>query len=242
MNLLAEIVTDKGSRTLLQYDFTSRISDLAIKGALDCVIFATEDGFSPLGAARHFLAEDLYVSEQSITAIAHWNRSENPAVTLVAIRSRNPHGLLKGIILAPCETSVCYLPYKLSGYGHPYRDFYYNVSYEAISHACLNLGARKLGITHLSASQNFHEDIATCNAEALAHYLEDPHSLALESFAFVGCCIELHHLHAMRRLNAEGGNRHKTIALKHDSRDGFDLVTLDFDSLGNRRDSTGNSL
>lgn len=78
------------------------------------------------------------------------------------------------------------------------------MSYEAIAYVCGEWGARRIAISHLSGSGQFHEDIATCHAEALAHYCDGHPDTAPDSFVFCGCCISLEHLQGMRRLSAEG--------------------------------------
>ena len=112
-------------------------------------------------------------------------------------------------------------------YGRPYRDFYYNVTYESIALACGRWGARRLAISHLSGSGAFHEDIATCNAEALAHYCDATPTSVIESFMFVGCCIEMSHLTGIARLNAEHGTgSHCPISTEIEYRDGHEIVHL----------------
>ncbi|MBU6401532.1 MAG: hypothetical protein KGS61_14540 [Verrucomicrobia bacterium] len=134
------------------------------------------------------------------------------------------------MILAPSETSKCYIPLALQVGGRPHRDFYYNVTYEAIALASKRWKARKLGICHLSASRRFHTDIATCNAEALAHFCDEATEPLIDSFAFVGCCITKAHLDGILRLNPEGElTRHRPIATVTEERpDGVVLVHLDW--------------
>jgi hypothetical protein len=114
-------------------------------------------------------------------------------------------------------------------FGLPYRDFYYNVTYEAIAYASQNWGAHRIAISHLSGCGSFHEDIATCNAEALAHYCDAAEG-AIDSFIFLGDCdIDLEHLAGIHRLNAEARTgRHRPISTEVERRDGYDLVHLDW--------------
>jgi hypothetical protein len=194
---------------------------------VDAFVVSTEDGFSPLGAARGFFASDLGIPGDEIMRLARWNRSQNPRVTLIALASRRPESLLRGVILAPGETSKCYAQFATPRYGQPSRDFYYNVTYESIAHANRRWGARRLGITHLSGSGNFHEDIATCNAEALAHFCDESATPALASFAFVGCCITLQHLEGLERLNPEGNQtKHRPITVESEVREAAEFIHL----------------
>jgi hypothetical protein len=159
---------------------------LANAGSVDAFIVTTEDGFSPLGAAREFLSDDLGIPQEEIARRADWNRFENERVTLIAPHSRRPDSCLKGVILAPGETSKCYEKLAKAGGALPYRDFYYNVTHEAIAYASRMWGARRLGISHLSASGSFHEAIANCQAEALAHFGDQALLPVVETFLFVG--------------------------------------------------------
>lgn len=179
-----------------------KLKTLVENGLVDAVIVDTEDGFSQLGGWRDFLSSDLGLTERNlaqwvldgfpeklernISSLADWNQTREE-ITLVAIPSENPQGLLKGLILSPYEGSACYrkFPSPLCK-SAIHRDFIYNVSYEAIFHAYHAWGARKIGITHLSSSKfggNYHSDLTTCQVEAMFHFCSD-HS-GVESFAFL---------------------------------------------------------
>lgn len=228
MTLLATLESRRGERTSIEYEFREDLATLARTGRVDAYIVSTEDGFSPLGQNRTFLSSDLDIPENEIQRLANWNRFENPRVSLVALRSRRPDSLLRGVVLAPSETSLCYKPQSSNHrYRGPNRSFYYNVTYEAIAFVSCHWGARRLSLSHLSGSGSFHEDIATCNAEALAHYCDVTTSDKVESFMFVGCCISSEHLAGIARLNAEAqAGRHLAISIDVDHRDGHDLVHL----------------
>ena len=224
---VASLESRAGTRVEVSFD-PGRLELLAREGQVDAYIVATEDGFSPLGANRRYLSTDLGVPEQEIKRLADWNRFENSRVTLVGVRSRRNGSSLRGVILAASETSECYKRFATPVHGRPYRDFYYNVTYEAIAYASESWGARRLAISHLSGSGKFHEDIATCNAEALAHYC-DAHATAIESMAFVGCCISREHLAGISRLNVEGqAGRHRPSSQQIEELDGHVLLHLEW--------------
>lgn len=207
--------SETGARTAIGHDFGSMFEELAGRGEADVAIVSTEEGFSPLGGSRNFFERDLGIPyDEEIRSLARWNQDVNEEVTLIALVSRNPRSLLKGIILAPGENCRSYSKYA-SPYGRkPHRDYYYNISYEAISYACLEWGARNLAISHLSASGRFHEDMATCHAEALAHFCDAHPEDAPTSFTFCGCCIQEDHLNGIKRLNAERqAARHRPIQI-----------------------------
>lgn len=230
MKPLATLVSAQKFSTRVGYDFTNSIEKLAAKKEVDALIVSTENGFSPLGAARAFLAADLGIPENEIVQLADRNRFDNPMVTLVALKSRRPDSLLRGLILAPGETSRCYSRFGIEMRTPPSRDFYYNVTYEAIAHACNAWKARRLGITHLSASGNFHRNIATCNAEALAHFCDEAIVSTIESFAFVGCCITVEHLEGIRRLNPEGNlTQHRPINLEREVEGEVEFIHLSWE-------------
>lgn len=216
-----------GTRVEVAFDPGS-IDPLVRDGMVDAYIVSTEDGFSPLGANLRYLSRELEIPAVEIKQLANWNRFENDRVTLIALRSRRTGGPLRGVVLAASETSECYKRFATPTYGQPYRDFYYNVTYESIAFASESWGARRLAISHLSASGKFHEDIATCNAEALAHYC-DEHPMALDSFTFAGCCISQQHLVGISRLNAEGRTgQHRLILREVEDHAGNVMVHLDW--------------
>lgn len=229
MNTLAALENGCGHRITIGYDFPTLFKELTKRGEADACIVSTEEGFSPLGASRDFFERDLGISyEYEIKPLSNWNRFDNERITLVALASRRPGSLLRGVILAPGETSLCYerLPAPLRGH-RPYRDFYYNVTSEALAIACGQWGARKIAISHLSASGRYHEDIATCHAEALAHYCDANPDSAPDSFVFCGCCIAPEHLQGIRGLNIEGqATGHRSIHTEIETRDQVSLIHL----------------
>ena len=77
-------------------------------GEIDAYVVSTETGFSPLGSNIRFISAELGIPVSEIAALADWNRFKNPGVTLVALSSRCPGSALRGVILAPAETSECY--------------------------------------------------------------------------------------------------------------------------------------
>ncbi len=229
----AELRSSANTRTIVGHDFRVMFKELADRGEADVAIVSTEDGFSPLGGSSHFFEEDLGVSYfEVIRPLADWNRFENPRVTLVAIQSKNPSGKLRGIILAPGSNTESYKAFGSHSdrYGPPSRDYYYNVTYEAISYACLRWGARKIAISHLCCSGDFHQDMATCHAEALGHFCDAQPAAAPKSFVFCGCCIERAHLEGIRQLNAEGRKtRHRQIRVETEPAFGATLIHLNFE-------------
>lgn len=224
---IANLQSQAGTSTLIQFD-PGDLEPLARNGQVDAYIVATEYGFSPLGLYSSFLADDLGVTTGEIVKLADWNRFKNPRITLVAIPSKRKHSLLRGVILACSETSECYKQFAKPFYGRPYRDFYYNVTYEAIAYAAKEWAARRPGISHLSASGRFSQDIANCNAEALAHYC-DSYPGSIDSFTFFGCCMGKGHFDGIKRLNPEGeSGRHRPIVTDIEQHETHSLIHLNW--------------
>jgi hypothetical protein len=229
MNTLAELRSINGTTTIVGYDFDSSFEELVETDQVDSYIVATEDGFAPLGHWKGFFSKALGVNKNKIGMIADWNRFKNSDVSLIGLPNQGPDGKLRGVVLAASEASRCYEQFATPRYGNPYRDFYYNVAYESISYAVNTLGAKKLAMSHLSASHHFHEDIASCIAEALAHFCDEPNTPQIDSFLFVGCCIEKAHLSGIQRLNKEGTvTRHQDIQINKSEKDGFEVITLNW--------------
>lgn len=225
---VAVLESRQGRRVAVEY-YSGEIKTLAADAKIDAYIVSTEDGFSPLGSNRRFLASELGVPEDEIRRLADWNRFKNPRVTLAVLPSRRENSCLRGLIVAPSQTSECYQLFAAGIFARPYRDFFYNVTYESIAYASQKWGAHRLAISHLSGCGSFHEDIATCNAEALAHYC-DASANAIESFVFLSDCeISLAHLTGIRRLNAEGDTcQHRPISIETEHHEGYVLVHLDW--------------
>lgn len=225
----AELRSRGGTATVIGLSLNQDFERLARAGKADVAVVSTENGFSPLGQSIDFFAADLGVDRDLIAELAQWNRFENPRVTLVAIPSARQGSLLRGAILAPGNNCVSYRPYFAR---RPNRDYYYNVAYEAIHLACVEWGARKVAISHLSGC-GYHEDMATCTGEALAHFCDAQPEYAPESLAFCNCCIEQHHLLGMERLNDERNyTHHRPITLEREIRRRLILVHLDWSKKG----------
>ena len=189
--------------TVIGFDFQSLFKNLVMRGDADVAIVSSEEGFSPLGGSRDFFERELGISYDGvIRPLARWNQDINEKITVIALASRNPNSSLLGVLLAPGENCRSYSSFA-SRFGRPHRDYYYNISYEAIYYACNEWGARKLSISHLSASGRFHEDMATCHIEALSHFCDRWPKLAPESFTFTGCCINQNHLSGIKKIIAE---------------------------------------
>ena len=225
---IATLVSRQGASVTIAYG-NGECKTFAPDRMIDTYIVSTETGFAPLGSNGQFLSSDLGIPESEIRRLADWNRFENPRVTLVMLPSQRKDSCLLGLILAPSQSSKCYKQFEARSFGRPNRDFYYNVTYEAISYASGSWGARRIATSSLERFDDFLEDIATCNAEALAHYC-DAFANVIETFIFLqDGAISLDHLAGIRRLNSEGNiGQHRRISTEIEHHEGHDLVHLDW--------------
>jgi hypothetical protein len=158
-------------------------------GHIDTLLTSTEGGLSPF--PKDLIASELKIPKRELYMWAE-QVSTGSNVTLIALPSRRSGSGLKGAILLPFGTSECYKALVAPEHrGLPYHDFYYNVTFEAISWAARHFGSRRIATTHLSGCrQPFHPNIPLTQCEAVLHALRQPEPIPLEHFCFLGClCI-----------------------------------------------------
>lgn len=238
-----------GENIIINHPVGYQLQTLVQGGVVDCVIVDTEDGFSQLGMMRKFLSAELgliernlvkYVLngfpqklEKDISSLADWNRSRISEVTLIAIPSERPGSYLKGIILSPYDGSECYKKYSAPEYRKTYRDFMYNVTYEAISYAYKTWGARRIGITHFSGSKHrmkYRRDLTTCQIESMTHFC-NIHK-GMECFTFLDDYEGNLPLEIVKDFNSSQNiGVHRTINIKTINFWGIDFVDLDWGSV-----------
>lgn len=204
------------------------LSELVESGEVDAAIMASELGFSPLGQEETYLCRELHLDSQEFRGIAGW--SHNDAMpTLVAAAAPTgtaAGGRLKGLVLAPGENSASYARFAMPRYGKHHRDFHYNMAYESLLLATTRFGARRIALSHLSASNRFDSTIATCMVEAAAHLRSEGGS-QLEALVFFGCCIESKALAPIGRLaGAFGSTSHRPIEKEDEQRGNHFLLRL----------------
>ncbi len=230
-----------GGDVVINHLFGRRIETLVQEGFVDALIVDSEDGFSQLGDMRKFLSEELGLPERNlikhvmdgfpedfdlnISSLADWNR-RNTDVTLVAIPSKRSDSKLKGIVMAPYEGSKCYKQFAFPEYSRPYRDFFYNVSYEAISYVFNKWGAKNIGLTHL-ARMRIHEDVTTCQIEAICHFCDD--HTGIESFTFTDIFDGNVPIKIAKEFNGKNDRgQHRAIATELHSKLGCEFITINF--------------
>ena len=230
MESIAVLESRQGKRVSIDY-FSKGIEPLASRAKIDTYIVSTYSKFSSLASNLRFLSADIGVSVDEIKYLADWNLLENARVSFVAIPTRRDNSCLRGIILASSETSKCYKRFAALEYGRPYRDFYYNVTYEAIAYASQVWNAHRLAISHLSSNPRFHKEISTCNVEALAHFCDSSVN-AIESFTFLSNIgFSMEQFTGISRLNIEGETgQHRPIFTETVHHEGHVLVHLNWDN------------
>lgn len=212
----------------------------------DVLLIEPEDGFSQLGTARTFLTHDLGLEERnlvkwalggmksdfkpSISSLADWSRSTDPDVTLIAIPSNRTDSKLKGLILVPYADSLCYRQFAQGEYARPYRDFFYNVTYEALYYARNIWQAKRPAIAHLSREKyggRYKQDITTCQIEASMHICNE--IKGIEEITFWDC-TEGNPFKQSRALieKYKGKTGHKNINVSIQKRGKIDFVELDW--------------
>lgn len=223
---IAELPSSSGCILRIAHAADGHLSTLVEAGAVDAVVMAAEHGFSPLGFEDKYLTDALGFADGEIKELANGIRFESRDVALVALRSRRPGSRLKGLVLAPGETSLSYERFAMPLYGRPSRDFYYNVAFEAQAYAAAHWGAENLGMSHLSASGRFHSDIAVCAAEAAMHCRQAQTNL--RSLVFFGCCIDAKSLAPVGQLCSESST-HRPVPLTIQTTGHVDRIRLNFE-------------
>lgn len=172
------------------HSFDKPLKQLLAEESVDCLIADSEDGFSQLGQERAFLSSELgyedtslkhfFVTdypnrlEPSIGQLADWCRGRPAEITLVVIPSRRLNSKLKGLILSPYDGAQCYLQFANGEWAKPYRDFMYNVTWEALYQARYRLSAARPAVMHMSRTKTwrgeFQRDTTYCQVEATLNF------------------------------------------------------------------------
>ena len=238
------LINSQGDRTHISHHIEYHICDLWQSRRIDTLIIEPEDGFSQLGGVRQELEDELGLGsrdlrawvlnnfkddfEPNLSSLADFARFTDPDITLTAIASRNDHSDLKGVVLVPYESSTCYLQYS-NPYSKPYRDFFYNVTYEALYYAYHLWGSRKFCLTHLCRGKIFADykiDVTTCQAEAIRHFCELHRGVV--SVIFWDNCLGNSPVYEMSRFDKElVQGEHRPLERSIEKRLGFDFIRLD---------------
>jgi len=218
-------------------------------GEVDCLLIEQETGYSQLGGIVDFLAEDLglyqllwsknkYVENTdnlpNIRQLADDARSNDLEVTLIGIPSKRNKSCLKGMVLVPYQDSASHHKYALPLYGKPYRDFFYNVTYESLYYAYFTLGARSFCLTHWSAGKyasrlGYRQSITTCQAEAIRHFCNE--FKGVKTIIFWDISLGNHPLSELLRFNNElVEGVHRIVKTKTEKKSDCDFIQIDWTS------------
>ena len=193
-------------------------------GNIDGLVVEALWGFNDLGGYGRIIAELLGLSEERILDACFENqKQENP--TLLCIESVVDGSPLKGAVLVPVQSDHCYRRWAEPFYGRPYRDFYYNVSYEALKFLA-DLGCTNLGIAGITGSMSYYgdSDVANCVAEAIVHCAINNQQLARVVSVGDGPSI----VEALKYFNdhPERMGAHRDIQRKFNPKDGITQIVL----------------
>jgi hypothetical protein len=183
---IGRIAASGTASTLIGYAGIGDLKSLIAEGHIDTLLTSTEGGLSPF--PKDMISSELNIPTKKLFKWAE-QVSTSRAVTLIALASRRADSRLKGAVLMPYGTSPCYKALVAPEHrGLPYHDFYYNITFEAVSWAAKNWNSRRIATTHLSGcGQPFHPDIPITQCEALLHGLRQSEPIALEHYCFLGC-------------------------------------------------------
>lgn len=244
----------------IHHELRRSLHELVTSEQVDALIIEPEDGFSLLGGSRSYLSEELGLQERqlarwvldgmnpdfkpNISSLADWMRSTDPDVTILGIPSTKPGSLLKGLVLVPYEGSKCYQRFAQARYNKPYRDFFYNVTYEGLYYAYHVLGARSFAISHLSAMKygrdGYRMDITYSQVNAVLHFC-DSHQ-GIKAVTYWDFERGNHPCSATAYLLAkERGGQHREISRSHEKRFGLDFISLDWPLPANHISNTATS-
>lgn len=168
------------------------------KNGYEALVISGEAGFAPISQFKGSgIREAVRIVEDS------------RKVNLVRIDSPE----LGRLVICPSERSVAYKQFAFADFGAPYRDFYYNVSYEAFQICRDFWNATKVAITHLcGGGGRFDENpnIAGCSIEAWLHLYGNQGQLD-----FVGCCIsEATIVRATQLIEKDQAGKHRSIYVR----------------------------
>jgi len=231
---------------LINQKFNTSFKDLVDETQVDSLIIEPEDGFSMLGGSRSYLSEELGLPqrnlhrwvmdgmhadfEPNISSLADWLRSTDPDVTILGIPSRRNDSLIKGLVLVPYEGSNSYRRFAQARYNKPFRDFFYNVTYEGLYYAYHRLGSRNFALSHLIACKygrnNYSMTITFCQVEALLHFCNS--HKGINSVTFWDFKSGNDPLHAIRYLiEYEKDGKHREIPRTYEKKFGCDFISLE---------------
>lgn len=186
---LSWVWVNMDTRTKIGCELGAFFPELATSGRCDVAILSADEGCASLHASRNFLEADLGISyENEIRPIIRQFKNKNGLISLVAFKSRNPVGILRGAIFVP--------GLHKNGVGslNSLNDllcekYYYRSTYAAVEYACTQWRAEKVALSHFCSEGGFDAKIAKSYAYAVANACVEMIVYCPEIFVFCGCCI-----------------------------------------------------
>lgn len=130
-------------------------------------------GFNDLGDNYcNCIQNSLGIEEDEIRKLCSENTYKNDKISLMLLHSRNPISRLKAVVLVPTQHCLAYKEMAAAVHGKPYRDFYYNVIYEALR-LLGEAECEEIAFAGLSGFCGYNATdpiIGKCAVEAVAHY------------------------------------------------------------------------
>jgi hypothetical protein len=140
----------------------------------DGLIIEGWPGFNDLGAHIKIL-EKAIGNKKNISKLCSI-KSESESVTITLLKCINPDNNIKGIVLVPTEHYKCYEQFATPFYGKPYKNFYYNVMYEAINLLSL-VNSKNIAIANITGANPRSADIDHCVSSAIYNYIKSHSSI-----------------------------------------------------------------
>ena len=201
------------------------LAESLISGKIDGLIIEALWGFNDLGGYGRIICKLLGIEEARIReeCVINLDRIDP---TLILIKSTADQSTLKAVVLVPTQNGRSYQRWvEPMGHRRPYRDFYYNVSYESIK-LLADLGCSNIGIAGITGSLAHyrHIDVGNSIADGIVHYaLKNPHIRCVASIGdgpsivsaikYYKAQPEMIEMHREIRLHKNHGNEITTIEL-----------------------------
>jgi hypothetical protein len=143
---------------------------------IDALVIETNSGFNDLGLYTKNIAKEMNIDKDIIRGFGDsLLKEKQPIIHIFPTQSSTP--TLRAVAMISNPNCDSYKPFR-SSTGRPSKDFFYNITYEALA-ALIDMGNANIGIAGLTGSLQFVEDSQYKNAvaEAICHVAYDNPSL-----------------------------------------------------------------
>lgn len=197
---------------------------------------SSQYGFNTFGGISRWLVAELGYEYREILDIINWATNDCEEPTLIRVASKNSQGTVGGIVFAPGENALCYKKFVRSHHSKPYRNFFYNVTFEAYSvlgdlipepEDSVSIGSfAAIGVSELSGGTNGHPDIVKAQVEAFYHYCEHRPDVAIDRLRLFGCISGKAFESIAELLPTLKGTTHRRIQVEKGRTGQFDTFVL----------------